>query len=192
MAAIPESPSDARLVRDALADQDAFAHIITRYERPLRRYVSSLGMPDPERVSDLLQEVFIKAYTHLNDYDPTLSLRAWLYRIARNAVIDDMRRQSHRPHAFAREEDTEIFERVADDLDIEQEAYARDDGRAVREAVRLLDVRYRDAIVLRFFEEKSYREMSDIMRMPEGTVAAYIYRAKRELRAALKRYYEST
>lgn len=180
--------TDQALVRAALADRNAFTAIVSRYQERLRRYISRFGSIEPDTASDVLQEAFIKVYLYLNDYDPSLSFSAWLYRIARNETITHFRKQKNRPHAFMREEDTELFEHVADDLDIAHEADRALDAAALRAAVEGLDARYREAIILRYFEEKSYREISDIMQIPEGTVAAHISRAKAKLKDTLSRY----
>ncbi|MDR3571596.1 MAG: sigma-70 family RNA polymerase sigma factor [Candidatus Pacebacteria bacterium] len=185
-----QDSSDQDLVRASLADRHSFALLVSRYEQRLRRYVMRLGMLDPENAKDILQESFIKAYINLNDYDQSLPFSAWLYRIARNETFSHYRRQKNRPRVLE-SADEEMFERVADDLNIEHEANKTSAHAAVRAAVESLDLKYRDIVLLRYFEDKSYAEISDILELPEGTVAAYINRAKAKLKEALKRYDES-
>ena len=187
MQSAQESPSDQELVRASLADRHAFAHLVARYDSSLRRYVTRLGSLDPETAKDILQESFIKAYINLNDYDQSLPFSAWLYRIARNETFSHFRRQKNRPSALE-SDDEELFEKVADDLDIEHEANKVINRAAVRRAVESLDLKYRDIILLRYFDDKSYAEISDILEIPEGTVAGYINRAKSKLKEVLKRY----
>ena len=187
-----EHPSDQELVHRALAERDAFAPIVARYDGVLRRYITRLGSFDSDTAKDILQETFIKAYIHLNDYDPALPFGAWLYRIAHNEAISHFRKQKNRPRPMERVEDLELFERIADTLDIAQEADRKIDQSTVRAALSTLDFTYRELIILRFFEEKSYEEIADILELPVGTVAAYLNRAKAKLRAALKGYDEPT
>jgi RNA polymerase sigma-70 factor (ECF subfamily) len=185
----PNNPSDKELVLGALKDREAFASIVARYNERLRRYIVRLGLLDAEAVKDVLQEAFIKAYVHLNDYDQSLPLNAWLYRITRNETMTHFRKQRNRPHSMEQADDTEIFERIADDLDIVQELSASIDQAAVRVALDTLDLKYREVLVLRFFEEKSYGEISDILEIPEGTVGVYLSRGKKQLKEALKMYH---
>lgn len=84
-----------------------------------------------------------------------------------------------------------MFDKIADDLDIEHEANKVINSSAVCSAVESLDLKYREVILLRYFEDKSYAEISDILEIPEGTVAGYINRAKSKLKEALKRYDDS-
>lgn len=179
--------SDKALVLAALKDRQAFAPIVARYSQPLRRYITRLGLLDSEAVKDVLQEAFIKAYIHLNDYDVSLSLSAWLYRIARNETMTDFRKQKNRPHAIEHI-DFELSEKIVADLDIPRELDRSIDTQAVQTALDRIDVKYREVIVLRFFEEKSYDEISDILQIPNGTVGVYITRGKAELKALLAGY----
>lgn len=185
-----EQISDQELVKAALAHRDAFAHIVARYDTRIRQYVIRLGSLDAETAKDILQEVFIKTYLHLNDYDPTLPFSAWLYRIARNETISHFRKQKNRPRVMKSEADLEAFGRIADDIDIEREADATINQDAVRAALETLNLKYRDVILLRFFEHKSYDEISDILELPPGTVAVCLHRAKAALKEQLKRYDE--
>jgi RNA polymerase sigma-70 factor (ECF subfamily) len=191
VSAVPEhidEKTDQQLVLATLKDRNSFTLLVARYDKRIRQYITRISSLDADSVKDVLQETFIKAYTHLNDYDPSLSFGAWLYRIARNETISHFRKQKNRPHTVHLVEDLELFERVADDLNIENEANAVIDRAAIRAALNTLDLKYRELIILRFFEEKSYDEISDILEMPPGTVAVYLRRAKDTLKEQLKRY----
>lgn len=183
-----EIPSDQELVRAALKERDAFAPLVARYDKKLQRYIARLGSLDAETVKDILQETFIKTYVHLNDYDPSFPFGAWIYRIARNETMSHFRKMKNRPRSVESAEDAELFDKIADDLNIEREADTEINGAAIRSALDTLDLKYRDILVLRFFEEKSYDEISDILEMPPGTVAVYLNRAKAKLKEKLKRY----
>jgi len=179
--------TDQELVVAALKDRHAFASLVQRYESPMARYIVRLGCHDPELAKDILQESFIKAYVNLNDYDPSLSFSAWLYRIVHNETINHFRKQKNRPRPFEREEDLILFEKIADDLDVAVNSDARLRQVAIQTALSKLEQHYRDVVILRFFEDKSYDEISDILHIPSGTVATYLSRAKAKLRDALKK-----
>ena len=79
--------TDQDLVTQTLANKQAFAKIVRRYEAPLLRYITRLGCRNTSTAQDLLQEIFIKTYVHLNDYDHSLQFSSWIYRIAHNEII---------------------------------------------------------------------------------------------------------
>ncbi len=181
------SKSDQELVVETLQDRNVFAVLVSRYERALRRYITRLGSGDSEVTEDILQESFIKAYLNLNDYDLSLSFSAWLYRITHNETVNHFRKQKNRPRTMEKEEDLELFEKIADELNIEEQADLTRARASIQKALGTLEEHYRDVLILRFFEEKSYDEISDILEIPSGTVATYLSRAKEKLKQALKR-----
>lgn len=180
--------TDQELVREALADRHAFAALVAKYEAPLRRYVMRLGTHSPEDADDVLQEAFIKAYVNLNDYDPSLSFSAWMYRITHNETISHFRKQRVRPRTVETEDDLAIFENIADDSDIPAEVDREILRVTVHKALAGIAEQYRNVLVLRFLEEKSYDEIAEILQIPNGTVATYISRGKRELKGRLKKF----
>lgn len=180
---------DKELVQNALNDRHAFAAIINKYEAPLRRYISRLGV-SREDTDDMLQESFIKIYVNLNDFDTSLSLSAWMYRIVHNEVISHFRRQSVRPQVVNSEAELIMFEQILDDTDIPAELDKKLLADSVRKALEELPMQYREVLVLRFLEDKTYDDIADILQIPSGTVATYISRGKKELKVALKKLHE--
>ncbi|MHB1086794.1 MAG: RNA polymerase sigma factor [Minisyncoccota bacterium] len=185
---VPVPKTDQELVQESLANRHAFAALVAKYEAPLRRYVKRLGVDSPEDAEDLLQEAFIKAYVNLNDYDPSLPFGAWMYRITHNETISHFRKQRVRPRTVETEENLVMFENIADDSDIPAEIDREILKKAIHTALAGIAEQYRDVLVLRFLEEKSYDEIAEILQIPSGTVATYISRGKRELKEALKRF----
>lgn len=181
---------DRELVEDALRDRNTFAAIVERYEALLRRYAMRLGIARHEDVDDVLQEAFIKIYINLNDFDKTLSFSAWIYRIVHNEVISHFRKQNVRPQIADSEAELELFEQIIDESNLEEEIDRRFAHAALRQALENLSSHYRDVLVLRFLEEKTYDEIADILQLPPGTVATYINRGKKELKITLKKFYQ--
>jgi RNA polymerase sigma-70 factor, ECF subfamily len=177
--------SDQELVTHALEDRHAFAALVRRYEAPLMRYVVRLGCRNNASAQDLLQEIFIKTYLHLNDYEPSFSFSSWIYRIAHNEIVSFFRKEKIRPAVLDREADLFLFENMISDLGVDDPGHQRYSPQEIQAAVEALDAKYRDVIVLKFFEEKSYEEISDILQMPEGTVATLINRAKKKMKSIL-------
>ncbi len=179
--------TDQELVTQTLANKQAFAAVVHRYEAPLLRYINRLGCKDSSAAQDLLQEIFIKTYIHLNDYDHSLPFSSWIYRIAHNEIISSFRKEKSRPAVLEKESNSFLFENIADDADIAMQDGQRHSVREIQAAVDQLESRSRDVIVLKFFEEKSYEEISDILQLPQGTVATLINRAKKKMKSLLEK-----
>jgi RNA polymerase sigma-70 factor (ECF subfamily) len=177
--------SDQDLVTATLSDRHAFVAIVQRYQEPLRRYVRRLGCVDAHDVEDVLQELFLKCYMSLNDYDPALKFSSWLYRIAHNETMSLFRKKKVRPSPVMNEEDLALFENIPDEKNLLDELAQESDAKQLREALENVSEKYKTILILRFFEEKSYTEISDILEIPEGTVATYINRGKKELKGIL-------
>ncbi|MBU1754829.1 RNA polymerase sigma factor [Patescibacteria group bacterium] len=178
--------SDQNAAVDALKDPEAFSVIIDRYRYQLSRYIQRLGAFDSDTTKDLLQESFIKVYLNLNDYKPSLSFSSWIYRITHNEVMMHFRYMRNRAQAFASEDALTLFESIPDELDIAVESDARLRSMHIAKALQRLKPEYREILVLRFFEGKSYDEISDILEMAPGTVATYIARGKMALGKVLQ------
>ena len=185
MDSVPPITSDQELVVATLNDRHSFSAIIERYQVPIRRYIVRLGCTDEHDVEDVLQEVFLKCYLHLNDYDTSLKFSSWLYKIAHNETMSSFRKKRVRPVTMIHEEDLKLFENIPEKTDFLNDLIRESDAKNLHDALMSLNENYRTVIVLRFFEEKSYTEISDILQIPEGTVATYINRGKKKLNEIL-------
>lgn len=175
--------SDAEIVNRTLADTSAFALLVERYEAKLLRYIRRLGVRNIEDSEDVLQEIFIKVYKNLNAFDNTLSFSSWIYRIAHNEAISFYRKQAVRPegHQIADSEDVLMWLPENDTTSAERLFDTSVNAEALRAALKVLDEKYRAAIILRYFEHKEYDEISDILKIPIGSVGTLIHRGKKLL-----------
>jgi RNA polymerase sigma-70 factor (ECF subfamily) len=178
-------PTDADIVRETLVTKDAFAVLVQRYEERLRRYVRRLGVRNEEDQDDLLQDIFIKIYKNLHGFDQALSFSSWVYRIAHNEAVSSFRRTSVRPEGSQVIDGDEVVREIAATDDVMREVVSRHDSSLIVDALARIDAKYRDIIVLRYFEGKEYEEIADILEMPVGSVATRIHRAKDRLRTLL-------
>ena len=177
---------DRTLVSAALRDRNAFALIVRRFEPPLSRYVRRLLGRSGQSTEDVLQDVFIKAYVNLNDYDRSRPFSPWLYKIAYNEAMSFLRKRRAEPYAISGDEGMRMLQEILEDADAPA---ALDQSRMktwIHDALAGLDRRYRDVLVLRFLEEKSYDEISAILEIPMGTVATLINRGKKRLKRNLE------
>lgn len=177
---------DEIIVGEALERQYAFGLLIERYEAKLLRYIRRLGVFSQEDAEDLLQDVFIKAYRNLKSFDTSLSFSSWIYRIAHNETISFFRKKRVRPQGHYVTDGEEALERIKGDTDTAALAEAGLDGERLAKALDQVAQKYRDVIVLRYFEEREYKEISDILKIPSGSVATLLHRAKKALRKQLE------
>ena len=184
----PESDprSDSDIVVATLADREQFGVLIERYEAKLRRYIARLGVREAEDQADVLQETFIKAYRNLNSFDQSLAFSSWIYRIAHNEAMTWFRRRRVRPEGNLVAEGDEVLEIIASNQDSPEVSFDKAVNAAVvSEALGKLDPKYREVLVLRFFEHKEYEEISDILQIPIGSVGTLIHRGKKQLFSVL-------
>jgi RNA polymerase sigma-70 factor (ECF subfamily) len=172
--------TDEELVALTLQNQDFFSCLVERYEPKLMRYVRRISAATREDAEDLLQEIFVKVYRNLNDFDQSLKFSSWIYRIAHNQVISSWRKTKSRPPVLKFEADEDFLKFIAADEDLARDIERRFTAEEVRRIINQLDEKYREVLVLKFLEGKDYREISDILRRPLGTVATLINRAKKQ------------
>src|SRR3989339_817993 len=110
-----EEKSDEELVGLAIKDQAVFLHIMNRYQAKLLYYIKRISGLSNDEAEDVLQDVFIKIYQNLNDFDIDLKFSSWAYRITHNQVISNFRKIQARPQTNAF--DTELLETLASDMD---------------------------------------------------------------------------
>lgn len=182
----PLSASDHSLVAASLRDSRAYGALVTRYGPVLGRYVRRLLGSHNHAVDDVLQEVFIKAYVNLNDFDRSRPFAPWIYRIAHNEAVSHVRRSAAGPLLVSGEDAELILSRLADGDDPGQALWRQQSAIQIRKILSELEPRYRDVLILRFLEEKTYDEISDILSLPPGTVATCINRGLARLREPLR------
>jgi RNA polymerase sigma-70 factor (ECF subfamily) len=190
-----ENKTDEDLVKLSLENEEYFGYIINRYEKKLLRYISRITNINQEELHDILQDTFISAYYNLNGFDMNLKFSSWIYRIAHNKVISTHRKNKVRPHGNLVQIEDDVLKNIADDFDIKKEGDIKYLRKHIDSTLDTMDSKYKEVLVLRFLEEKDYREISDILKKPMGTVAVLLSRAKKKFRAELSKqnidlYYE--
>jgi len=177
--------NDSELVRLTLLDRDNFLYIVERYRNQLLRYIKRITNVRPEEAEDLLQDIFIKIYLNLNDFDGDLKFSSWIYRIAHNQVISNFRKIKARPEGHAINLEDAVSSRLLSDIDINRTVDQSLLKKKMAQVFSSISPKYKEVLVLRFFEEQSYQEISDIIKKPVGTVASLINQAKKELKTLL-------
>lgn len=179
-------PSDEELVKLTLQDKSHFGVIVDRYQAKLTRYIARLGVRNYEDQLDVLQEIFLKAYRNLNSFDEAFKFSSWIYRIAHNEAISWYRKKNVRPEGHLVAESDEIISFLSTKEDAPDVMFDKQvNAKAVNEALLTIDEKYREVIILRFFEHKEYDEISDILKIPIGSVGTLLHRGKKQLASAL-------
>jgi RNA polymerase sigma-70 factor (ECF subfamily) len=169
---------DARIVRDCLAgDPQAFASLVERYERPVYN-VALRMLRNPEDARDIAQTVFMKAYQNLSNYDPQHKFYSWIYRMAINESLNILRVRDR----SAGPVDEQFADECAGPSDLLADEQTRD---VVLEAVDQLKPDYRAVIVLRYFVDRNYEDMSEILGIDAKTVKSRLYTARQLLKDQL-------
>ena len=180
--------SDERLVEISLdGDEDAYGILVRRYQRRLTAFLSQL-VGDMELARELSQEAFVRAWAALERFDPKYRFSTWLFRIAHNLGIDQLRRRRlqtmplYRTDADGDEVEVIVADVAKDPLGhLENTALAAE----LRQVIEGLRPEYRELVLLRHFAGLSYQEIADFMGMPLGTVKNKLFRAHSVLRKAL-------
>ncbi len=164
-------------------ETEAFAEIVLRYEDKLRRYARRF-LSRNEDIDDLVQEVFIKVFEHIQSFDKHQRFSPWVYRIAHNSFVNELKRQSRYPSSFF-DPDT-LMPYLASKETAESENLAAEINEETEALVGKLPPKYREVIILHYFEDLSYQEISDVLKIPTNTVGVRITRARIKLRELLK------
>ncbi len=167
-------------------DTESFGQLVDRYQAKMLRYARKFLLAD--NAEDAVQEVFIKAYQNINSFDAAQRFSPWVYRIAHNEFINHLKKQG-REHLSFFDPDTFFPHPVAKET-AEGEAERGLAKQIVEANLEKLDSKYREALVLFYLEELSYKEISDILKIPVATVGVRIKRAREALRSVFKQ--EST
>lgn len=157
----------------------------------LREQALSLTGGNEARAQDLVQETLLKAYQSWDSYETGTNCRGWLMTILRNKFISEFRKRKRRPSRMAFEDlpDRSFLE----DRDAEDPAASFYDGLIaddVVEALEELPDHFRVAVILSDLKDWQYREISDELKIPVGTVKSRLSRARRQLRERLRPYAE--
>jgi RNA polymerase sigma-70 factor (ECF subfamily) len=155
-------------------DAEAFAQLVERWEGPIRDLcIRMLG--DVHRGQDVAQEAFARVYSRRKVYQPTARFSTWLWRIALNLCYDELRRVKRRAETSLDVDPGDDFGVVNELMDSEAVTpdgalLAQEAGDQVRQALQRLDEIYRSVLVLRHYENLKFREIAEVLGIPEGTV----------------------
>jgi RNA polymerase sigma-70 factor (ECF subfamily) len=181
-----EESSDEDIVRLVHGgDKEAFGVLVERYEAKLERYGRKF-LANQDDLKDRLQEVFLKAYMNIREFDASRRFSPWIYRIAHNEFVNTLKRQ--RPILVSFFDFDVLFPHIVAESTLEEEWDARLLHLAMEQCLAKLDSKYREVVVLHYYEDIDYRQIADILEIPVSTVGVRLLRA----RVLLKKYYQES
>jgi RNA polymerase sigma factor (sigma-70 family) len=182
--------SDGILAQKSLVnDQRAFETLVQRYRSSLLSFICNI-LGDYDQSCDVLQHVFLQLYLSLPRLNKDKALRSWLFQVARNRCLDELRRKRSIPfstlESFEEEDDVSWLASVRDPNPLPEEVVEHHDlQERLQRAIESLSPRYRSVVYLRYTGQQSFAEIGRALNMPEATAKTYFQRAKPLLRAAL-------
>ncbi|MBM6616196.1 RNA polymerase sigma factor SigW [Bacillus suaedaesalsae] len=170
-------------------DQNAFSEIVELYKDKV--YILCYRMlGNSHEAEDIAQEAFIRAYINIDSYNIDKKFSTWLYRIATNLSIDRIRKKKPDFYLDAEVKGTEgltMYSQVASDTPLpEEEVESLELQQSVQEEILKLPEKYRAVIVMKYIEELSLKEISDILGLPISTIKTRIHRGREALRKQLR------
>lgn len=160
-----------------VADLSLLEDLLFQYEKAVFNYIFRL-VSQRQNAEDLTQETFIKVYKSLDQLDPEKNIKSWIYKIATNTVYDWLRKKQKKPELF-----------LIDDLKVGFETIDQNDAywsiervKDLEQALERISPSYRAVLLLHYYEDLSYEEVSKVLSIPLNTVKIHLHRAKKALK----------
>jgi RNA polymerase sigma-70 factor (ECF subfamily) len=157
---------------------DLFGVLVERYEQKMLRYGKRF-LSRQEDIEDIVQDAFVNAYKNIQSFNTSLRFSPWMYRIAHNAFVNALRQNERR--AVLIDFDTLLSYHVQDET-AETERDLAELRSMLDRGLEKLPLKYREVLILHYFEDLPYKDISDVLKIPIGTVSIRIKRAKEELK----------
>ena len=191
--------SDNSLVREFISGNDAaFTQLVTRYKDPLTNYLNMM-IGDYDTAVDLCQETFLRVYRNIHRYSNLYQFSTWIYRIATNLAIDEMRYRKRRGQVFyknvwgnRKSADNEAPEFEITDVrrGPRDEMLRKESRQVLGDAIRSLPEKYRTAFIMKEVQELPYDIIASVLNCSAGTIKSRLHRARELLQRKLERYVE--
>jgi RNA polymerase sigma-70 factor (ECF subfamily) len=165
------------ILRCQIGDKDALAGLIERYQAPLRYFISRLSA-NPETAEDIFQDTWLTVIRRIHSLKKIDAFSTWLYRIARNKVYQQFRRKRKL---------SELNENIAVPNDTENDVFSTEDAAKIHRCLKELLPEYREVLMLRFLEQMSYEQISQVINCRLGTVKSRIHYAKLALKKEMEK-----
>lgn len=192
---VEQLPDEELMVRIAKGDQYAFRTLVERHQSSMLNLIYRF-IGDIAKSQDLAQEVFLRVWQTAKRYEPKAKFTTWLYRIATNLCLNELKASRRKKWIRLFHVDTEGQDRGGEDFSDESPSpeemlLTRERDREITEALQSLPENQRMAIILKRYDDLSYEEISRILNCSVSAVESLLVRAKRNLQQKLKTSKES-
>ena len=184
--AMPETTDEMLAQKVQAGDHAAFAELVERYEAKMLRYGHRF-LSDRDDIDDIVQDVFIKTYQNMQSFDTSMRFSPWIYRIAHNEFVSELRKSSRRPFVPF-DFDALVSHTVYEDP-VEEERERAEMLQMIEAGLEKISSAYKEVLILHYLEGLGYKEIADIIQVPIGTVGVRLKRAKESLRTVMKEHY---
>jgi RNA polymerase sigma-70 factor (ECF subfamily) len=192
--------SDNSLVKEFIAGNDAaFGQLVSRYKDSITNYLNMM-LGDYDTAVDLCQETFLRVYRNINRYSNMYQFSTWIYRIATNLAIDEIRYRKRRGSVFYKnvwggrqkaDKETPEFELTDARRGPRDEVLRKESSIVLGDAIRSLPEKYRTAFIMKEVQELPYDDIAKALNCSAGTIKSRLHRARELLQRKLERYVES-
>ncbi len=173
-----ELPDEVIAAQVQKGDADLFGVLIARYEAKMLRYARKF-VSQHEDMQDAVQDIFIKAYTNIQSFDTSRRFSPWLYRIAHNELVNALKKRGTEKVSFL---DLDmLFPHPLAPLATDTEAQVKELRAMLDTCLTKLSPKYREVLILYYFEEMQYHEIADVLEIPVATVGVRLQRGKKAL-----------
>ena len=164
-------------------DQELYQEVVNRYQDKLMRYANFL-VGDENKAADVVQEAFIKAFVNLKSFNTKKKFSSWIYRIVHNESINYLKKHKKE---ISLEDNDWIKKTIKSKHNVEKDFTKKEITNMIKLSFKKIPLKYSEVLTLFYLEEKSYEEISDVLRMPTGTVGTRINRGKKQLKAIFEK-----
>jgi RNA polymerase sigma-70 factor, ECF subfamily len=163
---------------------EAFGELVMRYEEKLLRYARKF-LFDGDDMKDIVQEAFVKAYVNIQSFDAQRRFSPWIYRIAHNEFVNAIKRKGKLP-MISFDPDILLPHPIAPET-ADSEANRQELRRMLDRLLGTLSPKYREPLVLYYYEDMDYKGISEVLQIPISTVGVRLQRAKAMLKREIDR-----
>ena len=184
--AAPAVDEGALILRCQAGEKQAYGELVNKYMK--RAYYTALGLiGSSEAAMDLSQEAFIRAYRAIKRLDANKKFFTWYYRILKNLCLNYLRDRARHARPFSEVGETTLLKMSDQTQDVSKQVEQEETKEMVWNAINSLNPQEREIIILKDFQEHSYKEISELLDCPMGTVMSRLYNARQALKVKLEK-----
>jgi len=182
----PAADEGALILRCQAGEKQAYGELVNIYMK--RAYYTALGLiGSPEAAMDLSQEAFIRAYRAIKRLDADKKFFTWYYRILKNLCLNYLRDRARHARPFSEVGETTLLKMSDQSEEASKQVERQETKEIVWDAINSLKPQEREIIILKDFQEHSYKEISELLDCPMGTVMSRLYNARQALKVKLEK-----